>query len=125
MAKRLFSGIGAGLGIEDSLVLATILEKVSTSLQSPGRSQNVHTLLANAFTLYDSVCRERSQWVVQSSRVVGDIQSWRYLGTGSDTDKICNELEWRFKKAWDLDVHALMAFTIKESDLMLGNSPKG
>jgi hypothetical protein len=79
-------------------------------------------LLATAFDIYDRTCRERSQFVVQSSRVVGEIQSWRYEKTGSDTDTIREEMRWRFGKAWTMDVEALVAGALKQYDASVAAS---
>lgn len=104
-----FHGAGAGMGVEDALALAHLLEKVQ-SLPPSARS----TSIAAALQAYSSVRMERSQWLVQSSRDMGDIYQWRYPGTGRESSKCKAEFVKRAKKLWDFDVDAMVVECSKE-----------
>ncbi|KAH2138764.1 hypothetical protein KXW66_008394 [Aspergillus fumigatus] len=72
-------GAGAGFCIEDTAVLATLLE--DERVQS-------HKDLEAALAAYDTSRRERSQWLVQSSRFIGNSYEWLAEGVGDDFKKI-------------------------------------
>jgi salicylate hydroxylase len=63
-------GLGAGMGVEDALTLATVLEKAAATVLSGGTA-NKSAAIASAFKAYDTVRRERSQYMVASSRRQG------------------------------------------------------
>jgi salicylate hydroxylase len=79
-------GAGAGFCIEDSAVLAELLadERVQTPRD-----------LEIALAAFDASRRERSQWLVQSSRFIGDCYEWRADGVGDDFEKIQSEINTR------------------------------
>lgn len=93
-------GSGAGFAIEDSAVLADLIsdERVKS-----------HRDLEAVFAAFDATRRERSQWLVQSSRITGDAYEWRDRGAGRDPEKIKAVLEPRFKKIWGIDVGRMCA----------------
>lgn len=62
-----------------------------------------------AFSVFDAQRRERGQWLVQSSRITGDIYDWMDPHCGSDSEKIKKELDWRTDKIWNVDTDAMMA----------------
>ncbi|KAL5343596.1 hypothetical protein BJX70DRAFT_115464 [Aspergillus crustosus] len=72
-------GAGAGFCLEDTAVLATLLAvpRVQT-----------HADLATALGVFDESRRERTQWLVESSRFIGDCYEWRAQGVGRDFGKI-------------------------------------
>ncbi|GKU22991.1 unnamed protein product [Fusarium langsethiae] len=79
-------GAGAGFCIEDSAVMAELL--------ADERVQNRSHLEA-VFAAFDSSRRERTQWLVQSSRFVGDAYEWRAKGVGKDIPGIEREIKER------------------------------
>ncbi|OJK02263.1 hypothetical protein ASPACDRAFT_1854241 [Aspergillus aculeatus ATCC 16872] len=88
-------GAGAGFCIEDTAVLATLLqdERVRT-----------HADLAAVFAAFDASRRERSQWLVRSSRFIGDCYEWRAEGVGRDFQKIEEEINRRNGVIANVDV---------------------
>lgn len=66
-------GAGAGMGVEDALCLCTLLAEVHADIRERRRSSWAMALEA-ALQTYDSVRRERSQWLVTSSRRVCELQ---------------------------------------------------
>jgi salicylate hydroxylase len=90
-------GAGAGFGLEDCAVLASLLE--SPEVKSPAQLESV-------FAVFDATRRKRCQWLIDSSRVAGDLYEWRTQGFGRDADRIKDELEKRTQKVWGFDVRA-------------------
>jgi salicylate hydroxylase len=79
-------GAGAGLCIEDSAVLAELLA-----------DEQVRDLndLSTVFATFDRCRKERSHWLVQSSRRIGNCYEWLVEGVGNDFAKIEEEINTR------------------------------
>lgn len=106
-------GAGAGFCIEDSAVLATLLadERV-----------NSHADIEAAFTAFDANRRERGQWLVQSSRFIGDAYEWRAEGCGDDFTKIESEINRRNGIIGDFDIEDGCRDAMKELDKFLSQA---
>lgn len=96
-------GAGAGCGIEDCLTLSALLEAVS---RQPRLNQSA--TVRTALQVYNNVRYERSQWLVDSSRIIGDVYEWRDPECGSNHKKIAHEIYTRSHKVWDYDVDAMV-----------------
>jgi len=57
------------------------------------------------FAAFDAARRERCQWLVQSSRRIGDCYEWRAKGVGRDFKKIEEEINERMGIISSLDIH--------------------
>jgi salicylate hydroxylase len=99
-----YHGAGAGFAIEDGAVLAQLLDRAGSSI-GIDRSRAIHAALET----YDAVRRERAQWLVQSSRFVGEMYEWRDETIGDDPGRCVEEIEWRSRKIWDYDVEEMMS----------------
>lgn len=115
-ASAPYHGAGAGFCIEDAAVLAALLETVAaattttTVRDNPPTEDPTHkaALLRTAFKTYDTIRRERNQWLVESSRFVGEMYEWRDPEIGRDARKVGHEIEWRSRRIWDFDVGGMM-----------------
>ncbi|ORY60855.1 uncharacterized protein BCR38DRAFT_526396 [Pseudomassariella vexata] len=105
---------GVTLGIEDSLALAVILESAASKLQSPENTNSRQKVLAAAFLAYDAVRRERSQWVVQSSRHLGELYHWEDPVIGNDSVKMKEDLAWRYEKVTEFDWKKMQADAVRD-----------
>lgn len=115
-------GAGAGMGIEDALVMATLLGKVAET-QGPNESSDVkNRSLEAAFKAYDSVRRERGQWVVSSSRFAGNSAQGRGPGIGSDSNLYAKDLTERINKVFSYDWKSSLTQAIDEYEHQLGGS---
>ncbi|KAJ5730544.1 uncharacterized protein N7483_005052 [Penicillium malachiteum] len=110
-ASSPFHGAGACMGVEDALVLAELLTRVDA-----GPTPNIQRNLRTALQTYSSVRIERSQWLVKSSREMGDIYEWRYPASGDDGDKCKAEFERRSQVIWDFDVDGMVTDAKKVYD---------
>ena len=79
-------GAGAGFCIEDSAVMAELL--------ADERVQSGKDLEA-VFAAFDASRKERGQWLVQSSRRIGDCYEWRAEGVGKNFKMIEAEINDR------------------------------
>ena len=92
-------GSGAGFVMEDSAVLAELLA-------SPGADTPAG--LEAVFQAYEQSRRGRTQWLVESSRRVGDLFEWRAEGVGPDVRKIEQELNERHQVIWQGDIDQMI-----------------
>lgn len=70
-------GMGAGMGVEDAFVLATVLELAKKKLSSGAATPTSRRIaLSRAFETFDTMRRERSQRLVASSRRQGQLNKW-------------------------------------------------
>ncbi|KAI7779908.1 hypothetical protein LA080_000231 [Diaporthe eres] len=103
-------GAGAGVGIEDSLCLVTAIEAAFGEYRDSGDISASEAVRA-AFSAYDEVRRERSQWLVKSSREVSEIYEMTYPDTGRDMEKCLKEIERRSHKIWYFDYELMLKET--------------
>ena len=97
-------GAGAGIGIEDCAILAELL--FHPSLRSGDRS------IESAFEAFTKQRLERTHWLVESSKRVGEVFDWR-TEYGGDKNKIKEELQTRFNNVWNGQIKDYIAQAIK------------
>lgn len=62
---------------------------------------------------FDAVRRERSQWLVQSSRFIGDAYEWRAPGVGRDLEGIEREINRRNGIIANVDMGEMCAESVR------------
>ncbi|KAG4262669.1 salicylate 1-monooxygenase SalA [Fusarium proliferatum] len=102
-----FLGAGACMGVEDALVLATTLDLALDHINEEGTHSRTKAISA-AFQAYSTVRLERSQWLVQGSRDIGDLYQWRNPKTGRDSHKCRAELVEHQRRIWDFDANEMV-----------------
>jgi salicylate hydroxylase len=117
-ASSPYQGAGACMGVEDALVLCEVLEAAQSILSETSLRKNEHggvetstsdsLVVKQALRAYSMERMERSQWLVQSSREMGDMYQWRHGPTGRDTDQCRNKLAHASRKLWDFDVDRMI-----------------
>ncbi|KAL6831524.1 FAD/NAD(P)-binding domain-containing protein [Trichoderma sp. SZMC 28015] len=93
-------GAGAGFCIEDSAMLAELL--------ADEQVKSRHELEA-VFATYDAERRSRAQWLVESSRWIGDCYELRAEGIGNDFTKIEAEIKERNGIIADINIEEMCA----------------
>lgn len=88
-------GAGAGMAVEDALLLGRLLGGVTEAGQ-----------LEAAFAAFDHVRRPRTQELVRTSREAGEIYAFRAPGVGGDLGKIREKLGGRMGWIWYHDHEA-------------------
>jgi salicylate hydroxylase len=97
-------GAGAGFAIEDVLALSVALE------EAVGKLRTAHDLITRdqaigiALSSYESVRYERTQWLIESSRFMGELFEWQITNCNRDPIKCHSETERRSHKIWDYDL---------------------
>jgi salicylate hydroxylase len=100
-------GAGASFGIEDALVLSTVMEAVKGAAPSKPDISKAE-LLRVALQAYNDVRYERTQWLVEHTRAAVDLFQWRNPNCGSNPEQFANEITWRFHKIWHYDIDAML-----------------
>lgn len=95
------------MGIEDALTLTTVLEDAATKLSLATNDLKPEKVITDAFLAYDGVRRVRSQFGAQCAHETIETYSWRNPETGSDTEKIRQDLEKRWDEMWTFDQQAM------------------
>lgn len=101
------------MGVEDALVLAEALDTTTARVRE-GSIASKASAVTSAFQAFSATRLERSQWLVRSSREMGEIYQWRYAETGRDSEKIKAEFKRRSRIIWDFDVDEMVAEARKE-----------
>ncbi|OAA55178.1 Aromatic-ring hydroxylase-like protein [Cordyceps fumosorosea ARSEF 2679] len=104
-------GAGAGVGVEDAAVLCELLARVAV-LPRGRRAEAVRVALG----LYDGARRERSQWLVWSSRRQGQLMKYTVPEIGADMAKIGEDLRGRGRTLLTWDVDVVLAETLRKLD---------
>ncbi|KAI1209956.1 salicylate hydroxylase [Annulohypoxylon truncatum] len=97
-----WQGTGAGLAIEDAMVLGALLSKVTSSKDIPA-----------AFKAYDEVRRPRCQRIIDSSRETARIFCGRNPKIGLNPDKLREVIRPRWNFILGLDVEAHKAEAVR------------
>ena len=109
-----YHGAGAGFAIEDGAVLAYLLSVVNDHTKAhhvEDRGGAKALLVHKALETYNTVRLERAQWLVQTSRYIGDIYEWQNPHVGSDHRKCAEEIDWRCRRIWHYDIDTMMKET--------------
>lgn len=105
-------GAGAGMGIEDALLLAELLAVVRDRLllaasgAGEGRRgrKRKRLYLDAAYALYTDLRYERTQWLVRETREAVDLLEWKVPEVAMDPEVFGREITWRFHRIWEYDV---------------------
>ncbi|KAF2760868.1 FAD/NAD(P)-binding domain-containing protein [Pseudovirgaria hyperparasitica] len=90
-------GAGAGMAIEDALVLSRLLGRIEHKSQ-----------IEDAFRAYDAVRRPRTQKVVWESRRAGLANEFLMEGVGDNFEELERELNERYQWIWDVDLEGMV-----------------
>ncbi|KAI0886360.1 FAD/NAD(P)-binding domain-containing protein [Annulohypoxylon maeteangense] len=115
-------GSGAGFGIEDGLVLATVLEAVNAKLDGQSGKTKVE-LCRDALAAYNNMRYDRTQWLVGATREAVALFHWQDENVGSDFGKFLPEITKRFHKIWNHDVDKMVKKTLGEFERLVRALP--
>ncbi|KAK1758773.1 salicylate hydroxylase [Echria macrotheca] len=100
-------GAGGGLGIEDALVLAGLMEAVGKRVVSES-GENKKALVEKALEVYNEVRYERTQAVVRVTRKACLLFHWQVPEVGDDGEKFGKAITPMFHKVWNYDVEGMV-----------------
>ncbi|KAI1472191.1 FAD/NAD(P)-binding domain-containing protein [Daldinia caldariorum] len=117
-------GSGAGFGIEDALVLASLLEAVNKALESRTDKTKVELCHA-ALAAYNNVRYDRTQWLVRATREACALFHWEDPEIGGDVDRFLPEISKRFHQIWDNDILEMVRGALVVLDQVLDEKSRG
>lgn len=98
-----FQAAGAAQGLEDALVLSSILSEVA---KMPERGADLAPFIKAGLSAYDSVRRPRAQKQLEQAAEVGRMTFFQHEEAGADMDKILPRLQQgRFNWLWFHDTN--------------------
>ncbi|TLS29424.1 hypothetical protein PpBr36_02133 [Pyricularia pennisetigena] len=101
-------GAGAGVGIEDALLLSTLLERIDQAVKNSGAEEKKRDMISRALDIYDGLRRERTQWLVVATREAVDMFQWKQgEAVGRDGEAFGREIGKRFHRVWDYDLDGM------------------
>ncbi|THX71644.1 hypothetical protein D6D04_09425 [Aureobasidium pullulans] len=110
-ASTPYLGVGACTGVEDSVVICTLLE----SLQQQALVGDVRRrMLHDALQTYSQARLERGRWIHHHSRQMGQIYHWRHGPTGCDPERMKQKLEENWATVVEYDVWAALDPALRE-----------
>ncbi|EFX05104.1 FAD dependent oxidoreductase superfamily [Grosmannia clavigera kw1407] len=110
-ASTPYMGVGACTGVEDALVICTLLESVQKkALAGPALEE----ALTAALQTYTNARLERGKWVHHQSRQMGQMYHWRYGPMGRDPQRMKQQLEENWGKVVTFDVLAPLDPELRE-----------
>lgn len=109
-------GAGAGMGVEDAIMLAALIERVDGIIRSGGLDDSTLKCVAEALGIYDSVRRDRTQWLVASSRMQGQIVKGLQPEIGRDFEKLKTHTRSRLSQIQTYDWQTVLNDAVAELD---------
>ncbi|KAI1114095.1 hypothetical protein F5Y14DRAFT_441351 [Nemania sp. NC0429] len=112
-------GSGAGFGIEDGLVLASILKAaddvVAGGLSSgKGTGKSKAQVCCDALVAYNAVRFDRDQWLPGATREVVELFQSRDQEVGRDRERFLSEVDRLYHTIWDNDVDQMAREAVDE-----------
>ncbi|KID84063.1 Aromatic-ring hydroxylase-like protein [Metarhizium guizhouense ARSEF 977] len=102
-ASTPYLGVGACTGVEDALVICTLLESVQERALG---GDALRDALADALQTYSRARLDRGRWIHHHSRDMGQLYHWRYGPTGRDPERMKRKLEENWTAVVTYDVLA-------------------
>ncbi|KAF7156256.1 hypothetical protein CNMCM5623_009649 [Aspergillus felis] len=110
-ASTPYLGVGACTGVEDALVICTLLESVQ---QKALGGEALRDALREALQTYSQVRLDRGRWIHHHSRQMGQMYHWRYGPTGRDPERMKRTLEENWSTVVNYDVLAPLSPELRE-----------
>ncbi len=112
------------MGIEDSAVLSELLGAAQERVLAGELAAERSKAIVAAFEAFDTSRRERTQWLVQSSRFCSMVCQGRGLAKDWDVEKKRQELGARAQIIWDWEVKDAVRDALANLEKKLsGNEP--
>lgn len=118
-------GAGAGMGVEDALVLSVLMADASMKLGKGKLSKS--QVISSAFAVYNDIRRTRSQWLVQSSRRICDLhqqKEWADPTKWLKAESTLEELKDRTYKIWNYDFRQMVAEAAESYGMLVSRLEK-
>ena len=90
------------MALEDAYILSSLLGRL---VSQPGTGEQPSPQeISAALDAYDHVRRPRTQRLVETSRLAGELYEFQGATEGDDPDKVAENLNARYKWIWNKDL---------------------
>ncbi|KAI1272481.1 hypothetical protein F5Y07DRAFT_300488 [Xylaria sp. FL0933] len=108
-------GSGAGFGIEDGLVLATVLKAADEAVRANNSGKSKVQISRDALTAYNTMRFDRDQWLPGATRQAVDLFQWMNKEVDrNDHDRYLSEVSVLYHTIWDNDIEAMVKAAVAE-----------
>ncbi|KAI1744777.1 hypothetical protein F4680DRAFT_444049 [Xylaria scruposa] len=108
-------GSGAGFGIEDGLVLATVLKAADEEIEARQSGKNKTQICRDALAAYNTARYDRDQWLPGATREAVELFHWRDEEVGSKNhERFLVRIGNLFHTIWDNDIDEMVKAAIVE-----------
>lgn len=121
-ASTPYLGVGACTGVEDALVVCTLLESVQQKALS---GEALKEGLRDALQTYNAARLDRGRWIHHHSRQMGQMYHWRYGPTGRDPERMKKKLEESWSAVVNYDIFAELSPESRELAMGAQIAPVG
>ncbi|KAJ2988272.1 hypothetical protein NUW58_g4067 [Xylaria curta] len=105
-------GSGAGFGIEDSLVLASVLEAANAEVRAQPSTEVKARRCRDALITYNLMRFARTQWLPGATREAGELFQWRDKAVGKDHEKFSKRVHELYHTIWDNDIDEMVNVSV-------------
>lgn len=107
-------GSGAGFGIEDGLVLASLLKAADDEVAGRLSGEGKARVCCDALVAYNSVRFDRDQWLPGATREAVELFQWQHEEVGRDHEKFLPRVARLYHTIWDNDVDQMTRDAVAE-----------
>ncbi|KAI0449834.1 hypothetical protein F5B21DRAFT_28658 [Xylaria acuta] len=117
-------GSGAGFGIEDGLVLATVLKAADEEVGARQSGKNKSQICRDALAAYNTARYGRDQWLPGATREAVELFHWRDKEVGSSNhERFIERIGALFHTIWDNDIDEMVkAAAVEFKDVVFKQS---
>ncbi|KAI2627162.1 hypothetical protein GGS21DRAFT_256350 [Xylaria nigripes] len=107
-------GAGAGFGIEDGLVLATVLKAADEEIRMQRSGKSKVQVCRDALVAYNAIRFDRAQWLPGATREAVALFEWEDEEVVNDHEKFLPKIHRLFHQIWDNDIDEMVKATVSE-----------
>ncbi|KAI1436451.1 hypothetical protein GGR50DRAFT_686473 [Xylaria sp. CBS 124048] len=101
-------GSGAGFGIEDGLVLATVLRAADETVRGRRSEKSKMQICHDALVAYNTMRFERDQWLPGATREAVELFHGQDKEVGNDHEKFLPRVSRLYHTIWDQDIDEMV-----------------
>ncbi|KAI1119817.1 hypothetical protein F5Y10DRAFT_149498 [Nemania abortiva] len=116
-------GSGAGFGIEDSLVLATVLKAADDEIRAQRWEKSKTQICRDALIAYNNERFRRDQWLPGATRKAVELFQWQDE-RGSDPEQFLPMIGHLYHKIWDNDIDKMVKIAVAEFKGVVAKQPE-
>ncbi|KAI8950123.1 hypothetical protein F4801DRAFT_362891 [Xylaria longipes] len=108
-------GSGAGFGIEDALVLASVLKAADEKIEARRSGKSKARICRDALAAYNTVRYVRDQWLPGATREAVELFHWRNKEVGSKNhQRFLERMHVLFHMIWENDIDEMVKIAVAE-----------